>query len=305
MWVAAPWKSRRWLSTGSSKSALRSSVLPGGVRRRTPHYTTQAAGGWTPLQHDLIPALSANMHTVRKRVMRFSPSKEEDEEVMLMPLVKTSSFGLDAGKKRRVGELEHNQEFRDIVSVTIMRQLWHVADRIFKHLDAVSLLHCEKVRYHRCKVTSCRILNKEKSWIVTKKDAAKRIEKMCCVDSCRRPWLLLCAGVRIVAALPSTGKSLAKSCGKICQEVSGGLPTFVQLWKNSLWDVQCNKRRDVFMSVVCGKSCHGHMVGGPYQQLPQFVTWTTHNINIKVDETAGCPNCQLGTYVSGWHRLSA
>ena len=83
--------------------------------------------------------------------MRFSPSREEDEEVMLMPLVKTSSVALDAGKKRRVGELDQNQELRDIVSVTIMRQLWHVADRIFKHLDAVSLLHCEKVRYHNGK----------------------------------------------------------------------------------------------------------------------------------------------------------
>ena len=37
------------------------------------------------------------------------------------------------------------QEYRDILSFTIICQLWHVADNIFKYLDAVSLLNCEKV----------------------------------------------------------------------------------------------------------------------------------------------------------------
>ena len=36
-------------------------------------------------------------------------------------------------------------EYKDILSLTIIFQLWHVADNIFKHLDAVSLLNCEKV----------------------------------------------------------------------------------------------------------------------------------------------------------------
>ena len=36
-------------------------------------------------------------------------------------------------------------EYKDIVSVTIIYKLWHIADSIFKNLDAVSLLNCEKV----------------------------------------------------------------------------------------------------------------------------------------------------------------
>ena len=36
-------------------------------------------------------------------------------------------------------------EYKDILSLTIIFQLWHVTDNIFKHLDAVSLLNCEKV----------------------------------------------------------------------------------------------------------------------------------------------------------------
>ena len=31
------------------------------------------------------------------------------------------------------------------MSVTITYRLWHISDNIFKNLDAVSLLHCEKV----------------------------------------------------------------------------------------------------------------------------------------------------------------
>ena len=42
-------------------------------------------------------------------------------------------------------EAETMVEYRDILSFTIICQLWHVADNIFKHLDAVSLLNCEKV----------------------------------------------------------------------------------------------------------------------------------------------------------------
>ena len=80
------------------------------------------------------------MESVRKRVLRFSPAREEEEEKLLVAVT-----SLERGKKRRVEEGEQEQEFRDIISVTILRQLWHVADTIFKHLDAVSLLHCEKV----------------------------------------------------------------------------------------------------------------------------------------------------------------
>ena len=98
------------------------------------------------------------MDSVRKRVMRFSPLREELglEERMLTPLISSSSLSLELGgsnsssssskrKSKSEEASEPQQEFRDIVSVTILRQLWHVADTIFKHLDAVSLLHCEKV----------------------------------------------------------------------------------------------------------------------------------------------------------------
>ena len=46
-----------------------------------------------------------------------------------------------------VKETENDKfvEYRDILSFTIICQLWHVADNIFKYLDAVSLLNCEKV----------------------------------------------------------------------------------------------------------------------------------------------------------------
>jgi len=43
------------------------------------------------------------------------------------------------------GGLDSVTEYKDIVSVTILLQLWHIADNIFKNLDAVSLLQCEKV----------------------------------------------------------------------------------------------------------------------------------------------------------------
>ena len=33
----------------------------------------------------------------------------------------------------------------DILSYTIIYQLWHIADIIFQNLDALSLLNCEKV----------------------------------------------------------------------------------------------------------------------------------------------------------------
>ena len=99
------------------------------------------------------------MDSVRKRVMRFSPLREELglEEKMLTPLISSSSSlslelgGSSSNKRKSKSEeaSETQQEFRDIVSVTILRQLWHVADTIFKHLDAVSLLHCEKVCYDK------------------------------------------------------------------------------------------------------------------------------------------------------------
>ena len=100
------------------------------------------------------------MDSVRKRVMRFSPLREELglEEKMLTPLISSSSsLSLELGgssssnkrKSKSEEASETQQEFRDIVSVTILRQLWHVADTIFKHLDAVSLLHCEKVQYDK------------------------------------------------------------------------------------------------------------------------------------------------------------
>ena len=91
--------------------------------------------------------------------MRFSPLREELglEERMLTPLISSSSTlslelgGSSSNKRKSKSEEapETQQEFRDIVSVTILRQLWHVADTIFKHLDAVSLLHCEKVQYDK------------------------------------------------------------------------------------------------------------------------------------------------------------
>ena len=43
--------------------------------------------------------------------------------------------------------LEEVTEYKDIVSVTIIFKLWHIADNIFKNLDAVSLLQCEKVSW--------------------------------------------------------------------------------------------------------------------------------------------------------------
>jgi WD40 repeat protein len=43
------------------------------------------------------------------------------------------------------GKDEKVTEYKDIVSMTILCQLWHIADTIFKSLDAVSLLQCEKV----------------------------------------------------------------------------------------------------------------------------------------------------------------
>ena len=42
-------------------------------------------------------------------------------------------------------DIESITEYKDIVSVTITYRLWHISDNIFKNLDAVSLLHCEKV----------------------------------------------------------------------------------------------------------------------------------------------------------------
>ena len=40
---------------------------------------------------------------------------------------------------------ENCHENPDILSYTIIYQLWHIADIIFKNLDALSLLSCEKV----------------------------------------------------------------------------------------------------------------------------------------------------------------
>ena len=92
------------------------------------------------------------MDSVRRKVMRFSPLREEEvlEERMLTPLISSSECNdLQINNIKRKSKVEQaseaHQEFQDIVSVTILRQLWHVADTIFKHLDAVSLLHCEKV----------------------------------------------------------------------------------------------------------------------------------------------------------------
>ena len=51
----------------------------------------------------------------------------------------------DDDPKNNVGE---TTEYKDIVSVTIILQLWHITDNIFKNLDAVSLLQCEKVSHH-------------------------------------------------------------------------------------------------------------------------------------------------------------
>ena len=36
-------------------------------------------------------------------------------------------------------------EYKDILSFTIICQLWHISDNIFKNMDAVTLLNCEKV----------------------------------------------------------------------------------------------------------------------------------------------------------------
>ena len=40
---------------------------------------------------------------------------------------------------------ETYHENPDILSYTIIYQLWHIADIIFQNLDALSLLNCEKV----------------------------------------------------------------------------------------------------------------------------------------------------------------
>ena len=69
--------------------------------------------------------------------------------------------------------------YKEILSLTIILQVWHVADNIFKHLDAVSLLNCEKV-----------------TWIMRQ---------------CLRPF----PGVWPVAGLPHEEAGLAEMCRDI------------------------------------------------------------------------------------------
>ena len=62
----------------------------------------------------------------------------------------------DDDPKNNVGE---TTEYKDIVSVTIILQLWHITDNIFKNLDAVSLLQCEKVSSNTTTTTWIELTN--------------------------------------------------------------------------------------------------------------------------------------------------
>jgi len=78
-----------------------------------------------------------NMNHVRRKILSLKSRRQESE------LMKEKIFYLDDDDpKNNVGE---TTEYKDIVSVTIILQLWHITDNIFKNLDAVSLLQCEKV----------------------------------------------------------------------------------------------------------------------------------------------------------------
>jgi len=57
-------------------------------------------------------------------------------------VTKEKMFFIDEVKNTPEDEI---LEYKDILSFTIICQLWHISDNIFKNMDAVTLLNCEKV----------------------------------------------------------------------------------------------------------------------------------------------------------------
>ena len=81
------------------------------------------------------------MNNVKRKIIKLTKRNSECE------MIKEKIFYIDGEDPPddRKEDLEDVTEYKDIVSVTIICKLWHIADNIFKNLDAVSLLHCEKV----------------------------------------------------------------------------------------------------------------------------------------------------------------
>ena len=63
-------------------------------------------------------------------------------EFIFVDVTKEKMFFIDEVKNAPEDEI---LEYKDILSFTIICQLWHISDNIFKNMDAVTLLHCEKV----------------------------------------------------------------------------------------------------------------------------------------------------------------
>ena len=82
---------------------------------------------------------------MKRKIMRLTKRSPECD------MMKEKMFYIDGEVPQDYTKesLEEVTEYKDIVSVTIIFKFWHIADNIFKNLDAVSLLHCEKVSCHR------------------------------------------------------------------------------------------------------------------------------------------------------------
>ena len=63
-------------------------------------------------------------------------------EFIFVDVTKEKMFFIDEVKNSAEDEI---LEYKDILSFTIICQLWHISDNIFKNMDAVTLLNCEKV----------------------------------------------------------------------------------------------------------------------------------------------------------------
>ena len=63
-------------------------------------------------------------------------------EFIFVDVTKEKMFFIDEVKNTPEDEI---LEYKDILSFTIICQLWHISDNIFKNMDAVTLLNCEKV----------------------------------------------------------------------------------------------------------------------------------------------------------------
>jgi len=96
------------------------------------------------------------MKNPKQKMLRFKTRRSSSE------VTKEKIFYIDGDDQcddTRCEVVEDLVEYKDIVSVTIIYKLWHIADSIFKSLDAVSLLNCEKV----CDLWK-QYLIKEKVW---------------------------------------------------------------------------------------------------------------------------------------------